>query len=781
MEQRKNSSRRSSPHPTTFRNGRSSYSTTNSHTRQSSSSHFNDSPYTKYFLQQSPVVDTKKIPEEKEMEFILKKSQRSVNEAILLYKQLKSFHFFQKFQHENSHLRIIEALIHLSKIVQYEFYPAETIIYQKGDPSNKKIYLIYSGEVASWNSKPLSDEDKIAQNPAIIESSLQHIEEEKKEGEKLTKLNLNFGLIKLTNLQKGPPPPKQLRRLSHFNFAHAKSLLTKSENDINRHNSHGSLESSSHNNPKVMFKNSIDLSKITRFSSKSAISTSRSHRQQQPSPSQKSEGGCESSQRVLKRTFIKGRHFGDKTLKSKGGPREETVMALTDCVFLSFTEEDYKYLLTRFNSKNFGLLNFLLDCIPGFEKIFKYLRIKNFESYFKEEIFSLHAPIISEAKNGDKIYLLYKGFCEITKLVQTPAPRNALNSPQGKKVQSSFQKITICQIRPGVFIGEEILFKENADYDQTVQALSSTTKVLSIEKDVFKQIMPEEILDELKKLYLSKTQHNEKLLLQKTQNTKNKSCSNFYEKQHRPVLIRRRKDSFASQNYIEIKSSSQLTESSDSYQNFLQFEDRIHQYWRTGMLKNSKLLDSSGIRSNNNNTAFRNKPYFRKKLEEKFSQKNALKSCFSPIKEITKVQKRSKTSSSCDAQSKQNPIDNVNAFHKRVLTTISPKNADLLLKPPIKIFGNKTFTSETNKIYYDEIDEGKRRGPKPVRVIKTESSPNKITVLRLENSFENPVQFARFNLLCFGASQVPKIKKNQKEVYGFHNRKSMKSKTPTHF
>jgi len=78
---------------------------------------------------------------------VLKKGDRSYNESVFVYKHLKHSAFFQKFRQDNPNLRLTEALINLSKILEYHVYSPGAIIHRKGDPSNKKVYLVFSGKI----------------------------------------------------------------------------------------------------------------------------------------------------------------------------------------------------------------------------------------------------------------------------------------------------------------------------------------------------------------------------------------------------------------------------------------------------------------------------------------------------------------------------------------------------------------------------------------------------------------------------------------------------------
>lgn len=74
---------------------------------------------------------------------ILSKRDRTDEEAATLYSVLKDFLFFKRFL-SNDDLEG-DASIYLCKNLIYEYHPAGVPIFQQGDESNGKMYLVYSG------------------------------------------------------------------------------------------------------------------------------------------------------------------------------------------------------------------------------------------------------------------------------------------------------------------------------------------------------------------------------------------------------------------------------------------------------------------------------------------------------------------------------------------------------------------------------------------------------------------------------------------------------------
>ena len=73
----------------------------------------------------------------------MRKSDRSDDEAAILYSVLKDFLFFKRFLSSDD--LESDAAIYLCKNLKYEYFPANTPIFKQGDESNGKMYLVYSG------------------------------------------------------------------------------------------------------------------------------------------------------------------------------------------------------------------------------------------------------------------------------------------------------------------------------------------------------------------------------------------------------------------------------------------------------------------------------------------------------------------------------------------------------------------------------------------------------------------------------------------------------------
>jgi len=803
-----------------------------------------ESPYSKYFVQLSPFIQEKDELKQNKIDRILRYDNRSVDEAVLLYKQLKLFHFFKSFKNQNPNLRTLEALVYLSKILKYEYFQAGSMIYQKGEISNRKVYLVYSGEIKTWNNNqdPFNkveknelrqrehrEKNKMLENGKNISYSTTLQNASKIKLFKLEPLNNIFPTQSLPSNEEILNETKSSQVINQNNQSILRNLRRKMMKSLLLNSSIRIIEKSKIylNQRKQQFfevnfdKNNLHLKNqndedtflkkqrnntpnIVDFIEKCSISSDRF--------SESEDGLNEKTERFIQRVLNRGRHFGEKTLKIKDSKREETAIAITDCELLSFTENDYKYLLSRFHSKNTSLLNFLLDCIPGLESTVKYQRNVNFELYFKEEEYCLHHPIITEKAQGSKIFLLYKGFCEIVKEMTIDTKPNLLQEqPSNRRASSVSKKFVICIIKPGIFIGEEILFNEARIYEQTIKVSTSKVKVFSIEVDIFKQIMSEEILNELQKLYLNKKSQNKELLSHKIKTSfslKDQTSLSFYpfkdfhqylprnfskelEEQKSKFILLNKYESILSRPSSSVRqsinsdNSSQVNLENKLHDELSKFEESLHQYWRIGPIKDSKLFNLNNIRNYKENSVFKNKPYFKKLIEEKIL-KEASHKVPSPLKFTTRAATKSMRISN---EQNQKPISFKSRDRtvqlKDLQTKNHPKNGSLVLDPSLLKFCfqkdginenqieiNKTTSNQniTTEISIKKVNlRNNLRNNIDSTFPKTDGSlllsftkpietlENSIPPSTLENSEKF---YSILNLPCFGKTKTKKTRKN---------------------
>lgn len=80
---------------------------------------------------------------------ILEADHRTDYEGSLIFEEIKHFQFFETFNERNVNNYFEKnAFIHICKKARYEKFPAGKVVFTQHDPSNGKLFLIYSGEVS---------------------------------------------------------------------------------------------------------------------------------------------------------------------------------------------------------------------------------------------------------------------------------------------------------------------------------------------------------------------------------------------------------------------------------------------------------------------------------------------------------------------------------------------------------------------------------------------------------------------------------------------------------
>jgi len=115
--------------------------------------------------------------------------------------------------------------------------------------------------------------------------------------------------------------------------------------------------------------------------------------------------------------------------------------------------------------------------------------------------------------------LLYEGVCQVYKDIFytniNSKPKEISSRPDSGDTAKRGDRVLVCLIQPGVFIGEEVLFSSNKLYEYTVKASSANVKLMAIKKENFKKYLPSQAITDIQTLYLNKKEHHEKMLERK--------------------------------------------------------------------------------------------------------------------------------------------------------------------------------------------------------------------------------------------------------------------------
>ena len=563
---------------------------------------------------------------------VLKKTERTYNEAVLIYKSLKESPFYKRFKQENPKLRTTEALIHLSRVLEYRVFSPGTTIYRKGDPSNGKVYIVYSGKVDLSDMIPRKNleipclnhqRQENPRKPSLIiqkenaktpksskkqDKTIEHI----KIGLSTRNVDLNTESSLLNSRKRASSYKKPLVNLTHESLSPEKSekktpkarrtlkkrnapilRLLKSDQDLDRKViSSGNFEDAYESlrlRPSIENFDSATRTHVQKQTGRGNDSTSIIldgdtpldrketfgfiHQKNNFIPEVKSlfqRGGSprtimmddedeieefehetrgletfmsidnyirnDKEVKVKKKSVTKGEIFGEEVLFDtrqdvKDIERRYTVEVVgeRECGVLCFKREDFEYLKTRYNYSNTKMVDFLLDHVPHLEKALSQESIYKMESIFVEETLNWRQQVTVQGQKANKIYLLFDGLCEVLQDIKVPEPiiptssSNLLDTAKKEVLglsrdygwNTKLMKILICEVKSGVFIGEEILFNDTSEYEYSVKASSTQVRLLGIEKETFLEIMPEKVQNALRKLYKQKKEHNAEILAAK--------------------------------------------------------------------------------------------------------------------------------------------------------------------------------------------------------------------------------------------------------------------------
>ena len=204
--------------------------------------------------------------------------------------------------------------------------------------------------------------------------------------------------------------------------------------------------------------------------------------------------------------LTKGNFFGEKALHSQK-KRSATVVTNTDCEFLTISEELFSYIKARFEKTNTKKLNFLLDTFPDIERIKNRTILENLLYLLEEKTFERHANLTTEGAKGKHFYILFEGTCNVYKKLPNGDPEIAKLRKYGDQEGINKEGLLVCQIFPGAFIGEEVVFNGLNQYEFTVKAASSSVTAMAVDRAHFSVRFPGHVYKALKAMHKLKAEH----------------------------------------------------------------------------------------------------------------------------------------------------------------------------------------------------------------------------------------------------------------------------------
>lgn len=374
--------------------------------------------------------------------------------------------------------------------MKYEQISGSNYVFEEGDQSNNKLYIVLTGSVSV-----ILNEDK----NVFIEENLNNdagdeecnqATQEREELAKLIQQRRNSNTTKKVSIptKKFYAAVDALTAISTLTRCTKKTLtmspVVKKESGSN---SYDTLQNQDIDSPSL-------VPKQTR-SNKSKVRKRIAAKDPQGLIALATQLG------MINKEIKAGEAFGEKALTSKDEKRSASILTNEDCEFIILMKVDYLNIVGKYNLENKTKLQFLRENIPFIDKVLSTSILDDYLYIFNTGLLKRGNKVIEEGQLGSKVYLLVAGQCRIEKVVCLDQ-----NFSAGTK------KIFIGEINAPAIIGEEVLFekKETRYYKYTVKVSSTDAKFYYCQASLLKIRFPKETLQKLKENLLSKDEHRMK-------------------------------------------------------------------------------------------------------------------------------------------------------------------------------------------------------------------------------------------------------------------------------
>lgn len=499
----------------------------------------------------SPMNRNPEVPEKPFHERVfdaLKKINRTEDEARLILPIIKDFAFFKAFSDDDDIPP--DAMLYICQNLRYEYFPENTVVFVQGDGSNGKGYLIFSGEVSVVEgTEEVLNKIKKKSNPQTKDSNTP---KSKGLGRGFIKSGTrdftNFNFINKSNNNTPKSQSKFSAELahntSHENIPHVHIITDGGDDKQQAHDSfghrlmlHHQQESQDFNGRKPHQQRRRSIRPMARrqseVHSESGSNTSRSRRSSAAEPPvtlsnagaflavsfagklkqrRKSRvmdlNGHINMYGTLQNTLSKGAFFGEHAL-TQNQPRGATIITNTSCEFLIMTKDLFDYIKYTFNRNKRKVLTFMQQNMPKLDTVTSPKIMENLYYLVEEQIYSVGNYIIKEGDSAEQFFLLFEGECEMSKAIYTDQSSGfkvvlSEISPLVRVGRMTKENIPFGRIQPGLFFGEEILYKRHAKYQFSIQVKSNRAIVLMFKKNGFMMRFPRACYNALKEIFSQK-------------------------------------------------------------------------------------------------------------------------------------------------------------------------------------------------------------------------------------------------------------------------------------
>jgi len=458
-----------------------------------------------------------------QLDHILTKPERSVNEARILYEAIKDFPIMNLlFTPPGERALDTESILYLIRHIKLMKIDAGHIVYNQDDASDGKLYIVYEGEIAlvikdpdhitTKNYERFENEQK--KRTIFKLGSFKNLRAKNNQNNNNIHINTaNPTSSRFNDLKKTPrglegtekieeEPQEKASEISNDHvFQLLKSYMTTNfipQKNVMKEEIEKAKEGIE--GREVVDKDIARMSGVTR----AFVKFKKVIKQRNDVLNSAKDFG------VVRDRLEIGGYFGG-TIDFDLKKREETAFALKPTELLVIEFKDLNHAKTNFSKKKIALKNFMFDSFPKLDLYQSEKIITGLLSTLEERTFEGNVTIVHEGQPGEYFYILQSGTCEISKEI-TINEGHALDSmvPQSRallRVQpNTKKKIPLTSISQGVFFGDELVYQAQKYYF-SVKVTSSKATCIAINNKTFAARFPQVVFDSLKGLYHNRIHH----------------------------------------------------------------------------------------------------------------------------------------------------------------------------------------------------------------------------------------------------------------------------------
>ena len=355
----------------------------------------------------------------------------------------------------------------LCKQFKYEQVSGNKYVFQEGDASNDKLYIILSGKVSV-----ILRQDK---NVFVTENLRQQSQTNGKDLSQSEKKDVKERLATATLFESQSSEITESQTPKHKLATVARTIVKFSS--LGRLFRRPNVEKEDNLTARTDYvKEAQHLREIARKCKQSSKRSTLTKEQKDPILRilqkkhllKKNESSAEDLNLVelatkyglANKELLMGAAFGEKALTSKDEKRSATILANEDCEFLVLMKADYLNIVGRYNKENRLKLNFLKKNLPYVNQITSSSILEDYLYIFNTELLKRGNKVTEENKPGQRVYLLVEGQCRLEKCITV-----------GDQTIGNSKSVFISHINAPAVLGEEILFekKNERQYNYTVK------------------------------------------------------------------------------------------------------------------------------------------------------------------------------------------------------------------------------------------------------------------------------------------------------------------------